>query len=72
MVCLNSEKTIQKSINSFNSQRYDNKELVIIDGGSTDNTQNIIKTLATGYFEEIKGLGLYASLNYGIKKSKEI
>ena len=61
MVCLNSEKTIQKSINSFNSQRYDNKELVIIDGGSTDNTQNIIKnSKGVSYFEEIKGLGLYA------------
>ena len=71
MVCLNSEKTIQKSINSYNNQKYTNKELIIIDGGSSDKTLNIIKnSVGISYFEEIKNLGLYASLNYGIRKSK--
>ena len=71
MVCLNSEKTIQKSIMSFNSQKYLNKELIVIDGGSTDKTISIIKnSVGVSYFEEIKNLGLYASLNYGIKKSE--
>ena len=71
MVCLNSEKTIQKSIKSFNSQKYSNKELIVIDGGSTDKTINIIKNSeCVNYFDQIKNLGLYASLNYGIRKSK--
>ena len=71
MVCLNSEKTIQKSIQSFNSQKYSNKELIVIDGGSTDKTINIIKNSeCINYFDQIKNLGLYASLNYGIRKSK--
>jgi len=70
MICLNSEKTIQKSIKSFNLQKYSNKELIVIDGGSTDKTINIVKNSdGVNYFEEIKNLGLYASLNYGIKKS---
>jgi glycosyltransferase len=71
MVCLNSEKTIQKSIKSFYNQKYINKELIIIDGGSSDNTVKIIKgTKGVGYFEKKNNLGLYASLNYGIRKSK--
>ena len=71
MVCLNSEKTIQKSIKSFYNQKYTNKELIIIDGGSSDKTLNIIKdSEGVSYFEEKKNLGLYASLNYGIGKSK--
>jgi len=71
MVCLNSEKTIQKSIKSFYNQKYTNKELIIIDGGSSDNTLEIIKdSEGVSYFEEKKNLGLYASLNYGITKSK--
>ena len=43
MVCLNSEKTIEESINSFLTQNFTKKELIIIDGGSTDNTINIIR-----------------------------
>ena len=71
MVCLNSEKTIQKSIKSFYNQKYINKELIIIDGGSSDNTIKIIKgAKGVSYFEKKNNLGLYTSLNYGIRKSK--
>ena len=41
-VTKNSEVNIEKSINSFLSQNYVNKELIIIDGLSSDNTLKII------------------------------
>tara|TARA_X000000950_G_scaffold180078_1_gene218407 strand:- start:29072 stop:29830 length:759 start_codon:yes stop_codon:yes gene_type:complete len=72
MVCKNSEKTIEESINSFFDQDYIKKNLIIIDGGSNDRTVEIIKNFKSiKYFEKINNLGLYASINYGIKKSND-
>ena len=70
MVCKNSEETIELSLNSFFNQNLKHKELIVIDGGSTDNTVNLIKKYKNiNYFEVIPGLGLYASINYAIKMS---
>ena len=69
MVCKNSEETIDYSIKSFLKQDFENKELIVIDSGSTDNTINIIKKYKEiNYFEIVPDLGLYASINYAIKK----
>ena len=43
-VCFNSEKTIKKTVDSIESQSYKNIEYIIIDGQSTDNTNEIIKS----------------------------
>ena len=70
-VCLNSDKTIEKTINSVVSQDYDNIEYIIIDGGSNDNTLNIINK----YKNHIKTIvsekdnGIYDGINKGIKKA---
>tara|TARA_B100000900_G_C20574042_1_gene714553 strand:+ start:1141 stop:1878 length:738 start_codon:yes stop_codon:yes gene_type:complete len=70
MVCKNSQQTIEKSIDSFLSQTYKNKELIVIDGGSEDGTLKILQKYSNDiFFENIKGLGLYASINLGIRKS---
>jgi len=39
---LNSQKKINILLNSFKNQDYKNKELIIVDGGSSDNTINLI------------------------------
>ena len=41
-VTLNSEKTIRDTINSVLSQDYKNFEHIIVDGGSKDETLNIL------------------------------
>ena len=71
MVCKNSSRTIEDSIKSFIDQDFLNKELIIIDGGSTDGTNDIIFKYKEKniIFEQIENLGLYASINHGIKKS---
>ncbi len=45
-VCKNSAKTIERAISSVKAQTYKNIEHVIIDGASTDGTQEIIRRLA--------------------------
>ena len=68
-VCKDSEKTIEKSIQSVISQDYPNIEYIIIDGKSKDNTLPIIRK----YLGQINVLisdkdnGIYDAINKGIK-----
>ena len=71
MVCKNSSETIKTSIKSFLGQSYGNKELIVVDGGSSDGTLKIVENFKKKEIRVFKrkNLGLYASLNFGIKKS---
>lgn len=70
-VCLNRVATIEKAIQSVINQGYDKIEYIIIDGGSTDGTVDIIRKyeeyLAYWVSEEDKGI--YDAMNKGIAKA---
>lgn len=68
----NSSRYIQKAIKSVIRQTYLNWEIIIIDGGSSDNTLNLIKRFGLNkikVFFYSKKKGLAASRYYGICKS---
>lgn len=67
-VVLNGEKYLEETILSVLSQTYDNVEYIIIDGGSTDGTLDIIKKYehAIDYWVSEKDKGIYDAMNKGI------
>ena len=71
-VCFNSEKTILKTIESIANQSFIDFEHVIIDGGSNDNTLEIIKSNSKYNLNLIseKDDGIYDAMNKGVDISK--
>ena len=67
-VCKNSSKFIQETIDSIKNQKYKNIEYIVLDGGSTDGTINIIKENIEfiDYFVSEPDLGNYDALNKGL------
>ena len=72
-ISYNSEKTIERTIQSVISQKYDNTEYWIIDGKSTDSTMKIVKEYAEKYdfikYISEKDNGISDAFNKGIKKA---
>lgn len=68
--CLNSEKTIRKTIESVLHQTYENIEYWIIDGGSTDKTLAIVREYerdARLHLISEPDAGIYDAMNKGIR-----
>jgi len=68
-VSYNSEKTIKDTIESILLQDYTDIEYIVIDGGSTDGTLDIIKKYAhkISYYISEPDKGIYDAMNKGIK-----
>jgi len=71
-VVLNGEKYLEEAILSVVKQTYDNVEYIIIDGGSTDKTIDIIRKYEhlIDYWISEKDNGLYNAMNKGIALSR--
>lgn len=71
-VCFNAEKTLEKSIQSVIGQSYEPIEYIIIDGGSIDNTLNIIKKNEDkiSYWLSEPDKGIYDAMNKGLSMAK--
>lgn len=70
-VCYNAAATIEKTIRSVLNQTYLNIEYIIIDGGSTDGTVEIIKkyTNHITYWISEPDKGIYDAMNKGVQAS---
>lgn len=67
-VVFNGEKYLEETIQSVINQTYDNMEYIIIDGGSTDGTLDIIKKYEDriDYWVSERDEGIYDAMNKGI------
>ena len=67
----NHKKGLQKTIDSVLRQSYKDFEWIIIDGGSTDGSKELIKQISenTTYWVSEADNGIYHAMNKGIKKS---
>ncbi|MCI5150423.1 MAG: glycosyltransferase [Candidatus Electrothrix sp. MAN1_4] len=68
-VVFNGAQHLEETILSVIGQTYDNVEYIIIDGGSTDGTLDIIRQYehAVDYWVSEKDEGIYDAMNKGIR-----
>ena len=68
-VVYNDVKHIRETMESFFSQTWEEKEYIVIDGGSTDGTAEVIKEYADrlAYWCSEKDAGVYDAMNKGVQ-----
>jgi glycosyltransferase involved in cell wall biosynthesis len=71
-VCFNSERTIDSTIKSVLNQTYNDVEYIIVDGGSTDTTLDIVESYQSIFNRRLHlqsepDNGLYDAMNKGIQ-----
>ena len=69
---LNQRRGIQRSLHSVLSQNYPRKEVIVLDGGSTDGTVDVLRELEKefSYWRTRSDAGIYDALNEGVARSK--
>lgn len=67
----NNVNGLKETVKSVLSQSYEKKEYIIIDGGSTDGSKELLDSYTNNFYYWIseKDKGLYDAMNKGIKKS---
>lgn len=67
----NNDKGLEKTLESLRIQTYKNFELIVIDGGSTDASVDVIHKYSTiiNYWVSEKDNGIYDAMNKGILKA---
>lgn len=67
----NRASTIGRAIDSFNSQSWADREQIVIDGASTDNTLDAVKARATkrSIVYSAPDYGIYDAINKGLSKA---
>jgi glycosyltransferase involved in cell wall biosynthesis len=70
-ITYNAARWVERTILSVLSQSYSGVEYIVIDGGSTDGTVDIIKQYAQGiaYWVSEKDNGIYDAMNKGLRKA---
>ncbi len=68
-VCFNSVSTIENSIVSVTGQKYNDIEYIVVDGGSTDGTLDILKAYSNKIHKIISepDNGIYDAMNKGLE-----
>lgn len=69
-VCLNSEKTVKRCLDSVYNQTFKDFEHIIIDGLSNDNTLQVVKDYNVSLCISEKDKGIYDAMNKGIYFAK--
>ena len=72
-VCFNSEKTIERTLNSVLDQTYKNIEIIIVDNCSSDKTYDLLKTFndpRIKLYRNNKNLGMCENWNECLKYAK--
>lgn len=71
MTTLDSARFVEEALKSILAQTYQNWEMIVVDGGSTDGTTSILRKYADSriHIFECKGLKRSAQLNHAIKKA---
>ncbi|NJO90458.1 MAG: glycosyltransferase [Chloroflexia bacterium] len=68
---LNNARGLEKTIKSVVNQTYSNVEYIVVDGGSIDNSVNIIKSYEKSieFWISEKDNGIFHAMNKGIEKA---
>src|SRR2546429_924550 len=68
---LNNHATLRRCIQSVLTQEYGNCELIVMDGGSTDGSLDILHEYASklAYWESSPDRGIYHAFNKGVEKA---
>jgi glycosyltransferase involved in cell wall biosynthesis len=71
VVAYNAARTIRRCIETVLRQDYENKELIIVDGGSTDGTADILRGTADfiSYWVSEPDTGIYNAMNKGVDRA---